>query len=106
MKRLGDVPSKGHWVFHLRRTCDVTGSTESRRYDVTTTSYSRVSITLIMRTKMKMMVSQMSTNVSIDDRLVNGQLGAIIDTKQDSSGILNKIQVKLESKNAGLTKMR
>ena len=53
-----------------------------------------------------MMVSQMSTNVSIDDRLVNGQLGAIIDTKQDSSGILNKIQVKLESKNAGLTKMR
>ena len=40
---------------------------------------------------MKMMVSQMSTNVSIDDRLVNGQLGAIIDTKQDSSGILNKI---------------
>ena len=67
------------------------GCTESRRYDVTTSSYSRVSITLIMRTKMKMMVSQMSTNVSIDDRLVNGQLGAIIDTKQDSSGILNKI---------------
>ena len=38
MKRLGDVPSKGHWVFHLRRTCDVTGmyreSSLRRHHDV------------------------------------------------------------------------
>ena len=37
-----------------------------------------------------------TTNVSIDDRLVNGQLGTIVDTKQDPSGILSKIYVKFE----------
>ena len=26
LKRLGDVPLKRCWVFHLRRTCDVTGT--------------------------------------------------------------------------------
>ena len=38
----------------------------------------------------------LTTNVSIDDRLVNGQLGTIFDTKQESSGILSKIYVKFE----------
>ena len=38
----------------------------------------------------------LTTNVSIDDRLVNGYLGTVADTKQDSSGILNKIYVKFE----------
>ena len=47
----------------------------------------------------------LTTNVSIDDHLVNGQLGTIIDTKEDSSGILNKIYIKFEDENAGLTKM-
>ena len=41
----------------------------------------------------------LTTNVSIDDRLVNGQLGTIFDTKQDSSGILSKIYVKFEDGN-------
>ena len=48
----------------------------------------------------------LTTNVSIDDHLVNGQLGTIVDTKQGSSGIFNKIYVKFEYENAGLTKMR
>ena len=26
LRRLGDVPLRRHWVFHLRRTCDVTGT--------------------------------------------------------------------------------
>ena len=26
LRRLGDVPLRRRWVFHLRRTCDVTGS--------------------------------------------------------------------------------
>ena len=26
LRRLGDVPSRRRWVFHLRRTCDVTGT--------------------------------------------------------------------------------
>ena len=43
----------------------------------------------------------LTTNVGINDRLVNGQLGTIVDTKQDSSGILNKIYVKIEDENAG-----
>ena len=47
-----------------------------------------------------------TTNVSINDRLVNGQLGTTADTKQDSSGILSKIYVKFEEENAGLTKIR
>ena len=47
----------------------------------------------------------LTTNASIDDCLVNRQLGAT-ETKQDSSGILNKCYVKFEDKNAGLTKMR
>ena len=38
----------------------------------------------------------LTTNASIDDRLVNGQLGTIFDTKQESSGILSKIYVKFE----------
>ena len=25
-RRLGDVPPRSHWVFHLRRTCDVAGT--------------------------------------------------------------------------------
>ena len=42
----------------------------------------------------------LTTNVSIDDRLVNGQLGTIVDTKQDSSGILrSKIYVRFEDEN-------
>ena len=48
----------------------------------------------------------LTTNVSIDDHLVNSQLCTIIDTKQDSSVILNKISVKFEYENAGLLKMR
>ena len=38
----------------------------------------------------------LTTNVNIDDRLVNGYLGIIIEIKQDSSGILNKIYIKFE----------
>ena len=38
LRRLGDVPSRRRWVFHLRRTCDVTGTYREtllrRRYDV------------------------------------------------------------------------
>ena len=48
----------------------------------------------------------LTINFSIDDRLVNGQLGTIVGTKQDSSDILNKMYVKFEDQNAGLTKMR
>ena len=47
-----------------------------------------------------------TTSVSINDCLVNGQLGTIFDTKQDSSGILSKIYVKFQDENAELTKMR
>ena len=32
----------------------------------------------------------LTTNVSIDDRLVNGQLGTIVGTKQSSSGIVKQ----------------
>ena len=48
----------------------------------------------------------LTINVSIDDPLVNGQLGTIVYTKQGSSGILNKTYVKFEDENSGLTKMR
>ena len=48
----------------------------------------------------------LTTNVSIDDSLANGQLGTIVDTKQNSSGIVSKTYVKLEDGNVGLTKMR
>ena len=48
----------------------------------------------------------LATNVSIDDRLVHGNLGKIVGTKQDSSGILRKFYVKFLDKNVGLTKMR
>ena len=38
LTRLGDVPSRCCWVFHLRRTCDVTGTYRKtslrRRHDV------------------------------------------------------------------------
>ena len=47
-----------------------------------------------------------TTNLSIDDRLVNRQVGTIVGTKQDPSGILNKMYVKFEDENARLTKMK
>ena len=38
LRRLGDVPLRRHWVFHLRRTYDVTGMSREtslrRRHDV------------------------------------------------------------------------
>ena len=38
LRRLGDVPLRRRWVFHLRRTCDVTGmyreTSLRRHYDV------------------------------------------------------------------------
>ena len=38
LRRLGDVPPRRHWVFHLRRTCDVAGTHKDtslrRRQDV------------------------------------------------------------------------
>ena len=38
LRRLRDVPSRRRWVFHLRRTCDVTGTYREtllrRRHDV------------------------------------------------------------------------
>ena len=38
LRRLGDVPPRRRWVFHLRRTCDVAGTSKEtslrRRYDV------------------------------------------------------------------------
>ena len=30
LRLLGDVPSRRFWVFHLRRTCDVTGTYKER----------------------------------------------------------------------------
>ena len=36
LRRLGDVPQRRHWVFHLRRNCNVTGmyrETSLRRLD-------------------------------------------------------------------------
>ena len=47
-----------------------------------------------------------TTNLSIDDRLVNRQVGTIVGTKQDPSGISNKMYVKFEDENARLTKMK
>ena len=47
----------------------------------------------------------MSNRWFIYDHSVNGHLGTIVDTKQDSSGILNQIYVKFEDENVGLTKM-
>ena len=47
-----------------------------------------------------------AANVNIDDHLLNRELGTIVNTKQASSGILNKIYVKFEDENAGLTKKR
>ena len=47
-----------------------------------------------------------ATNVNIDDHLVNRELGTTVNTKEASSGILNKIYVKFEDENAGLTKKR
>ena len=47
----------------------------------------------------------LTSNVSIEDRLVNGQLSTIVDTKQDSLGIISKIYEKFDDENAGLTKM-
>ena len=47
----------------------------------------------------------LTTNISINDRLVNGQLRTVVHTKQDSSGIISKTYVKFEDENAGLTKM-
>ena len=38
----------------------------------------------------------LTVNVNIDDRLVNGQLGAIVDVREDSSGVLSTIYVKFE----------
>ena len=38
----------------------------------------------------------LTANVNIDYRLVNGQLGTIADTTEDSSGILRTIYVKFE----------
>ena len=38
LRRLGDVPRRRRWVFHLRRNCDVAGTYREmslrRRYDV------------------------------------------------------------------------
>ena len=38
LRRFGDVPLRRHWVFHLRRTCDVAGTYREtslrRRHDV------------------------------------------------------------------------
>ena len=48
----------------------------------------------------------LTTNVNIDDRLVNEQLGKTVDTREDSSGILSTIYVKFEDQNAELMKMR
>ena len=48
----------------------------------------------------------LTTNISINDRLVNWQLDTIVNTKQDSSGILSRIYVKFEDENALSTKMR
>ena len=48
----------------------------------------------------------LTANANIDDRLVNGKLGTIVDTREDSSGILSTIYVKFEDQNAGLMKMR
>ena len=38
LRRLGEAPPRRHWVFHLRRICDVTGTYREtslrRRHDV------------------------------------------------------------------------
>ena len=47
----------------------------------------------------------LTTNVSINDHLINSELGTIADTKQESSVILSKIYVKFKNENVGLTKV-
>ena len=48
----------------------------------------------------------LTVNVNIDDRSVNGQFGIIVNTREDSPGILITIYVKFEDQNAGSMKMR
>ena len=48
----------------------------------------------------------LTANVNIDDRLVNGELGTVVETRKDSPVILNIIYVKFENRNPGLIKMR
>ena len=42
LRPLSDVPPTRRLVFHLRRTCDVPGTSKGRRYGVTTTSCCRL----------------------------------------------------------------
>ena len=46
LTRLRDVPLRRRWVFHLTLPATSLGRTERRRYDVSTTSFYRVWITL------------------------------------------------------------
>ena len=39
----------------------------------------------------------LTANVNIDDRLVNGELGTVVETRKDSPVILNIIYVKFEN---------
>ena len=42
LRRLGDVPLRSRWVFHLGRTCDVSGSYKKTSLRLATTSRCRV----------------------------------------------------------------
>ena len=48
----------------------------------------------------------LTANINVDDRLVNGELGTVVETRKDSPGILNIIYVKFENRNPRLIKMR
>ena len=41
----------------------------------------------------------LTNNIGIDDQLVLGQRGTIVDIKQNSSGILSKIYVNFQDEN-------
>ena len=41
----------------------------------------------------------LTSNIGIDDQLVLGQRGTIVDIKQNSSGILSKIYVNFQDEN-------
>ena len=62
LRRFGDVPPRRRWVFHLRRTCDVTGTYRQtslrRRYNVLLSGWNieskgTINLKLLTRKSMK-----------------------------------------------------
>ena len=82
---------------------DITKASLEKALNLPQTETGGLPRVLVLRKTARVMITN---NIDTEDRLINGQMGAIFDFKYSSNSEVEIIYVRLDDNNSGLKKMR